>query len=310
MGSLVLESSVLVWLKDAAESDHMFEDDLMQLRAVVNYFKAFTERNVCVDFMTDVEDQKVFLVVSQTIAQHLITQVHAIPQLTLIYIISSRLAPTEEWMNSWSKIRGPYENIRLLQQDLISAIKQANHDCVSLSLIPLGDVTNINRDRLEPSFMYTNIFKRTLLKIDFDYQSRKRFTNFCRENVAKSSKTIQLIDEFERNYSPDRAIWWYTRESFIYSMLNQSLRLLQGKVIFMMGFFLVDLHRQIEQLHGQQVNQYLGQPFKVYRGQRLASSDFKKLENAIGGPHFIQQLSVYQQRQRPSSRACSKRRCR
>ena len=50
-----------------------------------------------------------------------------------------------------------------------------------------------------------------------------------------------------------------------------------------MGFFLHDLHRQIQQLHAEQVSRYGGRPFVVYRGQGLSTADFEKLTRTPGG---------------------------
>ncbi|CAF5108452.1 unnamed protein product, partial [Rotaria sp. Silwood1] len=63
---------------------------------------------------------------------------------------------------------------------------------------------------------------------------------------------MKIIDEFQRTYQASKAIWWYTRECFTYKMLNGALRTLNGDIMIRMGFFLCDVHRQIEHLHKQQ----------------------------------------------------------
>ncbi|CAF1340898.1 unnamed protein product [Adineta steineri] len=105
----------------------------------------------------------------------------------------------------------------------------------------------------------------------------------CREVFTGNPTELQIIDEFERNYDSQKAIWWYTRECFTYKMLNQALRILDADIIINMGFFLRDVHQQIQQLHEQQVNSYGKKPFLVYRGQGLMQSDFEKLQKARGG---------------------------
>ncbi|CAF4420927.1 unnamed protein product, partial [Adineta steineri] len=88
---------------------------------------------------------------------------------------------------------------------------------------------------------------------------------------------------FENEYHAQLAIWWYTFPSNIYSMLNKALRTLDTDAIITMGFFLSDLHQQIQQLYEQQVSSYGRKPFLVYRGQGLTKSDFEKLETTKGG---------------------------
>ena len=66
-------------------------------------------------------------------------------------------------------------------------------------------------------------------------------------------------------------------------MLNRALRTLEADTIINMGFFIRDLHQQIEELHQKQVSNYRGKPFIVYRGQGLSTTDFEKLRKTKGG---------------------------
>ncbi|CAF3278446.1 unnamed protein product [Rotaria sp. Silwood2] len=50
-----------------------------------------------------------------------------------------------------------------------------------------------------------------------------------------------------------------------------------------MGFFIRDLHRQIEQLHTEQFNKTERSIFTVYRGQGLSKADFVRFMNNRGG---------------------------
>jgi tetratricopeptide (TPR) repeat protein len=50
-----------------------------------------------------------------------------------------------------------------------------------------------------------------------------------------------------------------------------------------MGFFIRDLHQQIQELHRKQVACYHGNSFTVYRGQGLSKKDFEKLLKSKAG---------------------------
>ncbi|CAF0957788.1 unnamed protein product [Adineta steineri] len=140
-----------------------------------------------------------------------------------------------------------------------------------------------NLNQLEPTFMYTQLFKEILLDIKYDADAIKDLATCCREPFADNPIELHVISEFEHNYDPQNAIWWYSRECFTYKMLNQALRIMNADVIINMGFFLRDVHQQIEQLHEQQVSTYGRKPLIVYRGQGLMKSDFEKLQKAKDG---------------------------
>ena len=87
-----------------------------------------------------------------------------------------------------------------------------------------------------------------------------------------------ILNELESQYHKKTPIYWYTCQIFLYPMLNRALRLMNGDIITHMGFFIGDLHRQIEQLHKEQ---YAGttaaNTFTVYRGQGLSIGDFEQM---------------------------------
>jgi hypothetical protein len=67
-------------------------------------------------------------------------------------------------------------------------------------------------------------------------------------------------------------------------MLNRALRMSDVDIIIKMGFFIGDLHRQIETLHREQFGGHqTGKTLIVYRGQGLSKTDFDQLTNTKGG---------------------------
>ncbi|CAF1045837.1 unnamed protein product [Adineta steineri] len=60
---------------------------------------------------------------------------------------------------------------------------------------------------------------------------------------------LNVISEFQHDYHREQAVWWYTRECFIYQMLNRALRTLDAGTIINMGFFIRDLHQQLHQVY-------------------------------------------------------------
>ena len=85
-----------------------------------------------------------------------------------------------------------------------------------------------------------------------------------------------MIDEFDRTYRPDKAIWWYTCECFTCQILNRALRLLESDIIVDMGLFTHDLHQQLQRFHQEQFADYHGPPLTLYRDQALPMEDFSK----------------------------------
>ena len=100
------------------------------------------------------------------------------------------------------------------------------------------------------------------------------------ELISLFKKTYQddedknVIDEFENDYSSDNALWWYTRDSFLYKMLNKALRIQDIGTLFLFRFFIRDIYEQLKE------NQ-CSLPVRVYRGQILSIDEVNNLQKSI-----------------------------
>ncbi|CAF1280592.1 unnamed protein product, partial [Adineta steineri] len=207
--------------------------------------------------------------------------INDIPQLDGVYIFNDIETLHEEWTKKWQKIKSVHTNIDDICQGLQLDIKQYHQDSIAMSFITADEMASTdNLNQLEPTFMYTQIFKDILLDMEHGEQAIKNFIAYCRDYDCVS---LTIINRFEKEYHDQLAILWYTFPSNIYGMLNYALRTLDANIIINMGFFLRDVHKQIQQLYEQQVSIYGRETFMVYRGQGLMQSDFEKLQKTKGG---------------------------
>jgi hypothetical protein len=112
--------------------------------------------------------------------------------------------------------------------------------------------------------MYTQRFKNVFLAIEYDDESKNKFVAYCRAHFQDNSSELMIVNEFAISYHVSKAIWWYTRESFLFRMLNHSLRCMEPHIMVNMSFFIRDLHRQIDRLQRKQLPSSEGKPLTVY----------------------------------------------
>ncbi|CAF1481574.1 unnamed protein product [Rotaria sordida] len=279
------ENYLVIWVDgniDMANED--CQNTLAQLRGVVNEVNPCTTAEQCIEELQKNNEETSFVISSGALGQHLVPEIHGMPKLDAIYIFCGNKQRHQEWAKNWPKIKGVHTSIKHICKKLALAVKQCNQDQVTVSIIGANEGgSSEDLNQLEPSFMYTQIFKEILLDMEHDQQAIKDLVIFCQEQYQGNTKELKLIKEFERTYRPSKAIWWYTRQCFTYKMLNRALRTLDGDIIIRMGFYLCDVHRQIETLHTKQVSQYHGKTFLVYRGQGLSKVDHEKLVKSKGG---------------------------
>ncbi|CAF1040892.1 unnamed protein product [Adineta ricciae] len=275
-----IQNYLLLWLDDRFHQNS--KDVLAQLRNVVNEITIFTQSDECVDFLTDIDDRTVFLMVSEMLSKQLVPLIHDVPHLYRIYIFDENKTSC----NEWAKVVGSFTEIKLLCDSLRASARQCDYAMIPISFIakqslkttPLSGEHNL--DQLEPTYMYSMIFKEILLEFNDDNvtDSLKDLINYCRQQGVSESQ----LNRFQHEYHNQSSIWWYTSGTFIYGMLNCALRTFNTEAMIKMGFFIRKLHQQLETLHKEQ-SSALENRLTVYRGQGLSQQDFQHLLDIKGG---------------------------
>ena len=225
------------------------------------------------------------MIISGSLGQHIVPRVHKMIQVDSIFIFCGNKKYHEQWAKEWAKVKGVFIEIRPICQALKQASQQCEQNDISISFVATnGDGVIKNLDRLDPMFMYTQLMKEILLTIKFEPQHFKEFINYCRDLFYDNEEELKHVDKLKRDYGKETPIWWYTCQYFLFHMLNRALRMGDVNIMIKMGFFIGDLHRQIEKLHKKQFSgQRARKIFTVYRGQGLSKADFEQMKETKGG---------------------------
>jgi tetratricopeptide (TPR) repeat protein len=282
----MMQNILLIWLDNNIDENNTdCRNTIAQLRYTVNTIRTFTDPDQCIDFLTDIYDENICMIISGALCQQLVPLIHPATQLQTIFVFCRNKTQLEQWAKHWPKVKGVFTDISPICEALKQTAQECEQHSISISLLTAGDdVSKKKLDQLDSSFMYTQILKEILLTIKFEKKHRIEFLDYCREQFVGNDRELDNIKKLEIKYEDQTPIWWYTCESFLYPMLNRVLRLMDVDVIIKMGFFIADLHRQIEELHNKQ----FGSPsssknFTVYRGQGMNKEDFEKMMKTKGG---------------------------
>ncbi|CAF1364724.1 unnamed protein product [Adineta ricciae] len=131
--------------------------------------------------------------------------------------------------------------------------------------------------------MYFRLLSEAIIALNHKQSTKDEFISLCNSQYSDNQCELDKIDEFHRRYSKEYAIRWYTRDSFLFRILNNALRTQSIDVLYKLGFFITDLHHQLKDLHRKQLN-VLSLPSVVYRGQFMNKDEFDyRIKNNIGG---------------------------
>jgi tetratricopeptide (TPR) repeat protein len=282
----MMQNVLLIWLEyNIDENSIDYRNTIVQLRCTVNDIKTFTDRDQCIDFLTDIHNENVLMVISDALCQNIVPFIHDVPHLQTIFVFCRNKTQLEQWTKDWSKVKGVFTEISQVCEALKQAVQLCERNTTPISFAATSDdVSKKGLDQLPPSFMYTQILKEILLSIHFEQRHFVEFIHYCRDMLVENESQLRNVDKLQSEYRDEMSIWWYTYECFLYSMLNRALRVMDVDIIIKIGFFICDLHRHIEHLHKQQfVSQNSDNRLTLYRGQGMLKTDFEQMRNNKGG---------------------------
>jgi len=126
------------------------------------------------------------------------------------------------------------------------------------------------------SFMWFQLFVEVLLRMTQSSTSKNELIDLFRNGNYEQSNSI--IEEFQTSYSSDKSLWWYTRDSFIYRILNKALRTQNLRILIAFRFLIKDIY---EQLKCEQEKQQNDDTMIFYRGQGITRDELNKIKSSI-----------------------------
>lgn len=154
--------------------------------------------------------------------------------------------------------------------DMVNEVNDNGHGSTLINVLSTDE-----SNQLEPSYMYMSLLKKILLTTKYDNNDKKEFINYSRRIYGKDEEQKVFINRFEKDYNSQLAVRWYTEDCFIYRTMNLALRELDIETIMKMGFFIRDLHEQLQRMYEGQSDKY--ERLIVYRGLRVQSDLYNKL---------------------------------
>ena len=274
---------ILIWLdSDLHEwNDHqakLIED----LRSSILNVQKFDKINECIDFISKVTKENVLIIMDFNLGQHCISLFHDIPQLHSIYFYGKNLCNYESIEKQYSKLKGTFPNVNSICRAVQQTIRNSNNHLTEFSVFPPREEF-LTRDlvTIDRSFMYTTLLKEIIFDMLDTDEGIEQMAGYCKD--LSDIDNHNHIDRFYHEYREKSPVWWYTRETFLYNVLNLSLRTQDIDGMILLGPFIRHLHQDIQRLHVQQLNNRSSQPFTVYRGQGMSLDLLTQIKENSGG---------------------------
>ena len=95
------------------------------------------------------------------------------------------------------------------------------------------------------------------------------------KKFADDAVLLKQVDEVHKNYIPEKTLWWYTKDTFLYRLLNRALRVQNIELLYLFRFFIRDIRKQLSEHQCSKI-------IRVYRAQLIAKEELHTLTNLLG----------------------------
>jgi hypothetical protein len=100
-----LESFTCLWLDQNVNSTQDNRDTLQELRQVINHLRTFQNGAECEQYIRQITQEKVVLIVSGSLGRQVVPRLHDLPQFSACYVFCQDKKANEEWANKYDKVK-------------------------------------------------------------------------------------------------------------------------------------------------------------------------------------------------------------
>jgi hypothetical protein len=247
------EGTVLFWLLPSTDEQKDLSAHVASLQKIINDTRVFFYPDQCIDELASITDLTIFLILGPT-RSDLLPTLQSFDYLRHIY-----LSEPHEFAKNTSQVRGVFPTIQQLLPQLTKDVRMAQQLDSHLIVTPMGDPIQSHRWIADLQTSKVDFqWKQAMINIILDAPApskRNKHQDLIDEwRLVYGSNLAQtkLIDVFEATYDPSNAIYWYTRDTFLYKMVNMALGTENIVVVWRLRFFIQDMYQQLHTLHAEQ----------------------------------------------------------
>ncbi|CAF1188503.1 unnamed protein product, partial [Didymodactylos carnosus] len=258
-----------------------------ELTNFVDYLKKCHSFETCDNYIKGFQSERKILLVLIYLFDHT-SYFNDLSQIQSINVLERNTRNVKYEKQKYSKLIDIFTDEHTLIERLRQDILLTYRNDLPISISRLDEInserslTSLDKNTL--MFLWNQFFTDYL--INFPHTDMNQLKNDMVEQCQLEYKNNQVqltnIDYFVNNCTNDNALNWYTKDSFLYRLLNKAFRTQNIHLICKFQYFTILLYKQLKELSiKQQQENYM----KLFRGQILSRNDLEKLESNVG--HLI-----------------------
>jgi hypothetical protein len=270
-----LEKFIIVWLTDQVSkgnsSNESENNDKLQifvgLQKVAQNIYLVHDLKTCLELLHNNSHQSTFLIIDihDSISEEDNIKLCSFINVEYIYHFGCT--------NPWKKTRG----------DVFNDLGQLSQNKSCLHILPLNLISIHIKDLDAETrrFIIRQLLIEILQRQSQTNEAMNDFLMFCRHTYRDDNVRLRQIDEYQDQFFPNRSIWWYTKNTFAFRILNKTLRENDLSSMFKIRYYICNIYAQLKELHISQLEAELKPKLKLYRGKMISQNEFDHLRRSI-----------------------------
>jgi tetratricopeptide (TPR) repeat protein len=269
----------LVWfsvnIDDSAESLRI-QSILLELNPSALFY---TDLNQCIDFIRSINDEQVFLILSDPFQPTSLLHIGNLHMVVAIFILSVDKQNLVKLMDEDDRIIDVFTDEDHLIESIRTKMRLIEKQTVAFNLFDDKQKSMRELSKESASFLWYQLLTHILKQMPHDEQSKQEMLDKIKDYYQTDKNMLKKIEKFRLTYTPEKAIEWYTDEGFLYKQLNRALRTKDIQLLHTFRFFIVDLCGAIERKNLRTKD---NDALILYRGQQLSAEECYRIKNNVG----------------------------
>ncbi|CAF1401281.1 unnamed protein product [Adineta steineri] len=272
-----LEIFSLIWL-DANVDVKDTRNTEVKLRSIINHIKKFQDIKQCQQYIEQTSQKdRLVLIVSNRLGQEIVPVIHQLRQVISIYVYCMDKKSNEQWSLKFSKVKSVVVDLDELVSRITTDHKNQKkvEEPLSINILTASVDAGKSTTGVNGQFIFSQVLIDCLLRLKSTVIDKNELIKLCENEYEGNYIELNNFREFKENYSSDKVLWWYTKETFFYKTLNAALRTQNIHMIFLFHAFIYDIYRQLQKYQSKKF-------IRVYRCQLISKDELNSLKQNIG----------------------------
>ena len=269
----------LIWIDTSINDSHdsiQTQLILLQLNPSTQFY---TDCDQCIEAIQCSRNESFLVITSGSWARQVLSKLSSLESIKGVFIFCFDREQYQSLMNEEHLIIGVVTN-QVELRDLISyTLHRLEQESIAVSLFQQTEKLSRDQTKQSASFLWQQMLIVVFQHMPQDERSKSDMLALCEQYYRQNESELKHIREFRQDYEKDKAIHWYTKECFLYKLLNRALRTEDIELIYLFRFFITDLCSALKQEHMKMKDQ---ERFTTYRGQTIPIEELEKWKRNVG----------------------------